>query len=248
LELHADDERTLAIDLAYDAALHTSPWLGFEFATSNAREAKESQYAVRFAREVGATAVVVIGIDSVRGHPALVGALVDLASGREIRRASLALEPTPSETRVRALARFLGGEEPVEGLDVEVGGKTRPPRDERSSPPRRWMLWAGLGGAVLGTAIGGGLALKFHFDASSAGDELDRTCAVSCTPEQVRALQDEQDAANRNAVIAGVAGGAIVITGIVFMIESRLGGASSSATASVVPTSGGFVGFYAKSF
>lgn len=249
IELKTDDERTLSFDGAYDTALHTSPWTGFEFTTSNAREANENRYATRFAGEVGASAVVVIGIDVVRDRPALVGSLVDMRTNRDIRRASLALEPVPSEARIRALARFLGGEDPVEGLDVEVGGSAveqLKPIAARSN--RQWMLWTGIGGTVVGIAAGGGLALKLQLDARAAADELERTCQVSCTPDQVRALQDEQRTATRNAIIAGVAGGAITLTGIVFIIASRLGSSSSASVMSLAPTPGGVVGYYTGSF
>lgn len=245
IELSADDERILAVDLGYDVALHTAPWTGFEFATDTEREKNENRYATRFAGEAGADAVVVVGVDVVRGRPALVGSLVDMRTSRDIRRASLALDPEPSETRVRALARFLGGDDSVEGLDIEVDDSGSPPS---TAGDRRWMLWSGIGGVVVGTAVGGGLALTLHLDARAAADELERTCAASCTPDQVRALQEQQRTSNRNAIIAGVSGGAIVVTGIAFIIASRFGGNAQSDSVALVPARGGVVGFYTGTF
>lgn len=246
IELANEDERILAIDLAYDTALSTSPWMGFEFASARERETNENRYATRYASEAGADAVVVVGIDVVRGRPSLVGSLVDIRSSRDIRRASLALEPAPSEGRVRALGRFLGGDDSVQGLDIEVDGSAV--GSARTTGDRRWMLWGGVAGVVVGTAAGGGLALKMRLDATAAAEELDRTCATSCTPDQVRALQSEQKTSNRNAIIAGVSGGAIALTGIVFIIASRFGGDSNSTSVAVTPTPGGGVAYVAGTF
>ncbi len=53
IEVRADDERVIAFDIDYEVSLHTSPWTGFEFATSAQREADENRYATRFADEAG---------------------------------------------------------------------------------------------------------------------------------------------------------------------------------------------------
>jgi hypothetical protein len=246
VELAADDERIVAFDLGYEVALHTAPWTGFEFASNKERETNENRYATRYASEAGADAVVVVGIDVVHGRAALVGSLIDLRSSRDIRRASLALEPEPSEGRVRALARFLGGDDSVQGLDIEIDGSASVATATGSD--RRWMLWSGVAGVVLGTAVGGGLALKLHLDAEAAADELERTCAMSCTPDQVRVLQSQQRSSNRNAIIAGVSGGVIAITGVAFIIASRFGRNSHATSVAVMPASGGLVGYVAGTF
>jgi hypothetical protein len=248
VEVKADAEASLTIDLDYDATVRTGGWTGFEFASAGQRDKHEARYAVRFARALGATGVVVVGIDQSRGRASVVGSLLELKSGRELRRASLALEPGPTEARLRSLARFLAGDDAASGLDVEInelradeddddGGAARDDASVGAGSDRRWMLWAGLGLGAVGAAAGGGLAVKFVLDAGAAGEEIDRRCAVACTPEELRPLEREQAAANRNAVIAGVAGGLVVVTGVVFIVSSRLG--SKQKHVAVVPTRDG---------
>jgi hypothetical protein len=248
-DVKPDEEAVLAIDPIYDVTLRTRPWTGFVFADAKSRDRDEPRYAARFASEVGASAVVVVGIDQIRGRPALYGSIIDRQTARELRRASIVLEPTPSVELIKGLAAFLGGEAAPEGLIVEVAGPQGVSVDNGHSgtASRSWMLWTGIGGAVVGAAAGGGLAIKFAFDARDAKDELDRACAVSCTSEQAHALESKQTSANRNAVIAGVAGGAIVATGVVFIVLSRLGKNSRNSVA-VVPTSGGVYASWALSF
>jgi hypothetical protein len=249
VEVKADAEASLTIDLDYDATVRTGGWTGFEFASASQRDKHEARYAVRFARALGATGAVVVGIDHSRGRASVVGSLLELKSGRELRRASLALDPAPSEVRLRSLARFLAGDDAARGLDVEINELRDDDDDDESGgtggadgrggggSDRRWMLWAGIGVGAIGAAAGGGLAVKFVFDAGATGDEIDRRCAVACTPEELRPLEREQAAANRNAVIAGVAGGVVVVTGVVFVVMSRTG--SKAKHVAVVPTRDG---------
>lgn len=252
--VRADETASLSIDMRFDAVLHTSPaWIGFEFAGPGDRARDEATYALKVARETKAKGLIVVGIDHTNGRPSLIGVLLDLRAGREIRRASLALEPEPSAERVRSLARFLAGEEPVEGIDVLVqevaatAGDEPKARDDATSAPsdRRWMLWTGI--AAIGVGLGGGvLAIKFVGDAHDAGDELQRVCAVSCPGEQARSLESKQDRANRNAVISGVAGGVVAAAGVVFIIISQR--SSSAPSVAFVPVNSGAVATYSLAF
>ena len=117
--VNAGNETTIAIDAKLDQALHTDGWTGFAFASEADRDAHEAPDAAKIATSVGASAVAVVGIEEVRGRPAIVGSLVSLSSGREIRRASVAMEPDPSTDRLKALARYLAGEEPASGIEVQ---------------------------------------------------------------------------------------------------------------------------------
>lgn len=119
--VRANSETPLAIDARLDRAVHTGGWTGFAFGSDGDREQHEAAFAAQFANAIGATAVAVVGIEQIKGHGAVVGALVSLATGREIRRAAVAMEPDPSTDRLRALARFLAGDEPAAGLEVQVG-------------------------------------------------------------------------------------------------------------------------------
>ncbi|MBA3461637.1 MAG: hypothetical protein H0T46_16865 [Deltaproteobacteria bacterium] len=168
------DDITLTIDPVFDAAVHTTGWSGFAFQTAAERERLESAYAAMFAKAIDGTAVVVISVDSVRSTRAIVGSLV-LLNGKEIRRASLALDPPPSSERVEALAKFLAGEKVTAGIDVELDGAipvltggnsgtgtgtgtgTPAPRDTDTKP--RWIGWPIITGVVAAGAIGTGAYL-----------------------------------------------------------------------------------------
>lgn len=150
---------TIEIDPTWDQTIRTGGFTGFSFATQADRDANEAPGAARFARAIGASAVVVVGIDDVHGKSAVVGSLVSLESGREIRRASIPIDPDPSTDRLRALARFLAGEDPVAGLDVQFANPYErdigdEPTSSSSDTPRwggwRWLT-GGLGIAALGT-------------------------------------------------------------------------------------------------
>ncbi len=101
-----------------------------------------------------------------------------------------------------------------------------PPPDPPPKNNRAWMKWSGIAGIGVG-AIGTGLAIKFALDGKSANDDLAEKCKTSCSSATALALESDGKAANRNAVIFGVAGGAILVTGVVFLVLSR-GGSSSS--------------------
>jgi hypothetical protein len=157
---------TLAIDPRLDQAVRTDGWTGLQFAGEGEREAHESVYAAAMANAIGASAVAVVGVDHVHGHPAVVGALVSLETGRELRRASVAIEPDPPTERLRALAHYLAGDEPAAGLDIQT--PIVPPSDQRGGVPSatrdvprtRWGGWPWLtGGAAVIALVAGGYLL-----------------------------------------------------------------------------------------
>lgn len=242
--IRANQETTLAIDGAYDAVVHTSGgWTGLLFADASDRARHEARYAATLARELGAREVVVIGIDQVQGRPALVGALVDRATGRWLRRASLALDPDPSSERVRTLARFLTGEAPAEGLAVQVrqgqpvlGGADGGPR-----PRRRWMRWSGIAALGLG-AVGLGTGLTYALDARARDRDLQEICAVSCTSAQALTLEDARDQATRRAIIFASVGGAVLATGVVLVLLS--GSRDPDPVVTIAPLPGGAIASY----
>lgn len=150
---------TVEIDPAWDHEVRTAGFTGLSFASQQDRDDREAPHAARFARLLGASAVAVVGIDEVHGRSAVVGVLVSLQSGREIRRASIPIEPDPSAERLRALARFLAGEDPEAGLDVQFANPFD--RDIGNKPDApgapRWGGWRWITGAlgVAGLATGG---------------------------------------------------------------------------------------------
>lgn len=160
--VRANEEATVEIDPTFDLAIRTTGYTGLAYANTADREENEATHAARFARAVAASAVAVVGIDDVKGKASVVGALISLQSGREIRRASIPLEPDPSNDRLRALARFLGGEDAAPGLDVQFAtaatteqGPTLKQKDRPEQPSTRWGGWRWL---TLGLGVGGLIA------------------------------------------------------------------------------------------
>lgn len=130
------------------------------------------------------------------------------------------------------------------------------PEKPETPPPaandRAWMKWAGLAGVGLG-AIGGGLGIKFALDSKGYNDDLKTKCATSCTSDQALQIQSDGKAANRNAVIFGVAGGALFVGGAVLVVLSMTGSSSSQPSdsepaASLQFTRGGATASYAWRF
>lgn len=160
----AGEDTRIEIDLAFDQAIHTGAWTGLTFASGSERDKREAAYATRFAQAIGGTAVSVVGIDESRERPALVGSLINLASARDARRAAIALDPPPPEERVRALARFLAGDEPEKGLEVLVDrpapapvatvvAAPAPVVEEHGSGPWKWITGVGAVGAIATGAV-----------------------------------------------------------------------------------------------
>ncbi|HEX5063527.1 MAG TPA: hypothetical protein VFV99_29320 [Kofleriaceae bacterium] len=131
--------------------------------------------------------------------------------------------------------------EPLEKPEDEERPETPP-----AANPRGWMKWAGIAAIGVG-ALGGGLAIKFALDGKSANDDLAKLCETSCTGADAKALESDGNAANRNAVIASVAGGAFLATGVVFLVLSR-SGATQQPEVSLQLTRGGAAAGYAWRF
>jgi hypothetical protein len=245
VEVRANETATLTVDLAYDRTVRTEGFSGLLFASAEERTRNEARYALTFAREVKAASVIVVGIDYTNGRPEIVGSLLDIQNGRPLRRASLALEPEPSADRIRSLARFLAGGQAADDIQVQVREAESPAVHEESPSSAtgtaggsRTKLWFGLG-AIGAGLVGGALTYKFIGDAGDFGDELNRVCAVSCTANQARTLEDNQDSANRYAIVSGVAGGVAVVTGVVLIVLWRRD--RPSPTVALAPTSGGSI-------
>jgi hypothetical protein len=120
--------------------------------------------------------------------------------------------------------------------------------------PRAWMKWAGIGGIAVG-AIGVGLGLKFAVDGKGYNDDLQTKCATSCTSAEALAIQADGKAANRNAVIFSVAGGAVLAGGVALLVLSFTGNRAQPVAeeeeepaASLQLTRGGVTASYAWRF
>ena len=160
--VRANGKATVEIDAPLDQAIRTTEYTGLSFATQADRDVHEALYAQHFAKVVGASAIAVVGIEEVRGRSAVVGTLISLQTGREIRRASIPVEPDPSRDKLRALARFLAGDDPAPWLDVQYAGSARDEGGHATDTAHdtrgggRWGGWRFVTGglAVAGLATG----------------------------------------------------------------------------------------------
>jgi len=247
VSVRANSETVVTIDAELDQAIHTRGWTGFLFSSDAARDAHEAQFAASFANAIKAPSVAVISIEQVKGHAAIVGALVSLESGREIRRASVALDPDPSTDRLKALARFLAGEQPGAGIDVLVGDGVKESshgdtarsdgdehNDDRGEPSGggggRWGGWKYItaGGAV--GAIGAGVYLAVEDGKCQSPPMPGHPCnnVYSYSPFQYVTL----------------AGGAVLAAATVYLFAT-MSHEDSGRTAYVAPTQGGAVAGFA---
>jgi len=178
--VHAGGEATAVVDAAFDQAVHTTGWTGFQFATAAAREAHEAAYAAQFAHAIGAHSVALVGIDTVKGRSAVVGSLISLDTGREIRRASVQLDPDPSTEHLKALAKYVTGEPAGDGVEVLDTNKvvehptTGAPHHEivegqMVTVDRRWggYRWIALGATI---GLGGTSAALYYLNGKCKGE------------------------------------------------------------------------------
>ncbi|HET9622646.1 MAG TPA: hypothetical protein VFP84_14840 [Kofleriaceae bacterium] len=257
VEVRPGEESAVTIDLAFDEALHVArDWTGLSFATDADRVANESQYAARFATELGARSVAVVGIDVVQGHKVVIGSLINLATGWELRRATLAIDAPPPRDRLRALAKFLAGEAPASGIEVMVDSNGKGPPQGRhvdlvaardgapvAAPSRdvprdehpRWSGWKWISGGAAVAAIGAGTALVV----------LNGQCSATKSPVNGQCPRQYQ---TLGAGLGVLAGGAVLagITTYLWLTEPRAKPATKAAF--VAPTSGGALAGFAATF
>jgi hypothetical protein len=164
VDLKAGDSLRLELDPTFESSLVTSPeWSGFVFRDRVEREQREVELATRFGSAVEAIGVIVVGIDIKNERSVVYGALLNPATGKELRRGSVVIDTSPPPERLRALARFLTGDKPTDGVQVDDGNKARVSTlgisdltlgdadHSRSAGP--WK-WAATGGAVAGLGAG----------------------------------------------------------------------------------------------
>jgi hypothetical protein len=240
VQVNANEEATVTIDADFDVVVHSSPkWSGFLFPEAGTREKQESLYAAAFANALDARGVVVVGIDQVRGRPVIVGALVNLMTGREIRRASINLDPDPPVERLRSLAKFIAGDNAAPGIDIQLAG------DVGAAPvgngegvqigslgkPQHGGMWGGwkyITGAAAVGALGVGAYLL-----SVDGDCSDDACAYY-----------------RDTTVSGWAtvGGGAVLAGVTVYLFIRGSGETQTKSAFIVPAHGGAYAGYSMRF
>lgn len=183
VELKVGESVRLEIDPAFEASLVTSPeWSGFVFRDRVEREQREVELAARFGTAAEALGVIVVGVDIKGDRSVAYGALINPVTGKELRRGSVVIDTSPSPDRLRALARFLTGDKPIDGVEVHDGLRDANPRlgsslttsgqvnAGRSGGSGPWK-WIATGSAVAG--IGAGVTLLL----------LDGACTSDPPPE-----------------------------------------------------------------
>ena len=163
----------------------------------------------------------------------IVGSLISLQTGREIRRASVSLDPDPSNDRLQALAHFLAGDPPAAGIEVQLGVRDRSTaqRREATMPSSgRWGGWKWIAGtATVGALAAGGVLLA-----------LDGRCKQ--TPDPGRPCNDVY--ANSPGQWIGLGAGAVLAGLTIYLFATQPSAPLRSAYVAPAP-SGGVVGFAA---
>jgi hypothetical protein len=261
VEVHAGEEAAVTIDLAFDEAVHVAAdWTGLSFASDADRAANESPYAARFATELGARSVAVVGIDVVQGHKVVIGSLINLATGWELRRATLAIDTPPPRDRLRALAKFLAGEAPASGIEVMVNSNGKGPpqgrhvdlstvrsergvggpamsRDAPAEDHPRWSGWKWISGGAAVATLGVGTTLVV----------LNGKCSASTSPTNGQCPRQYQTI---GAGLGVIAGGAVLagVTTYLWLTEPAAKPVKPTRAAFVAPTSGGALAGLAGTF
>jgi hypothetical protein len=241
VNVRARDTSLVTIDAAYDRVVQTSQtWTGLAFANAADRERSEIEHASRFAGALDASAVAIVGIDTVRGKPMIVGALINRNRNADIRRASVALDPKPSQERLVALAVFLAGDGPApEGIEVEIVSAPNVPIAPGPGPvdpgseKRGWGGWKYLTGALALGALGVGGYLV----------AIDGTC-----PQDVQMGAQCPNLYNTGVPGYLSLGGGVALAGVTVYLFVRAGSKSKPSAAFVMPTRDGAVASFSLRF
>ncbi|MBI5479727.1 MAG: PEGA domain-containing protein [Deltaproteobacteria bacterium] len=156
----ASGEQELVLDLELDSALTRDAHPALAYPEADARTLLEIGHATALGRALGAREVILVGVGSQQGRPALMGTVVAVDSARTVRAGFVTLEPAaPDRATLESFGRFLRVGAPGPGVVVQVGAATAPPSP--SPAPRRgaraWLRWVGLGVGLVLAATGGAL-------------------------------------------------------------------------------------------
>ncbi len=230
-------EAVVEIDPRLDQSLVTNGYTGLSFPARSERVKYQGQFAAQFAKSVGANAVALVGIDQYEGKNVVVGTLVSLETGEQIRSAMIPVSPDPTTALLKSLAQFLTGSEAAPGLSVIPigGGETvtadgeivRKPLDrDAGEGGGRWGGWRWLTGSVGLAGLATGAVLV----------GLDGRCSKQPPPGQQ--CNDLYSTAVPGYLALGAGA---VVTGIaVYLFATH----ESGHVATVTPTQGGAVASY----
>lgn len=223
--ISSNKETKLDIDWQLETALVVSPSSIALRLRSETERRRLPSYVARLAERGNIEqSITVFIVTSECDRIALSGARFDRSKQWQRARGGKILLTRPDTIAIRKLVLSVLKNEPSPDVltDESATGECPPEEStvvdttEHVTSGRAWMKWTGIAGIGVGI-VGGAFAIKFARDSRDAGAEFDRVCAVMCTSEQARNLLDAQSSANRNLTIAGIAGGAAVVTGGVFL-------------------------------
>jgi len=186
VSVHPGADARVDVGWGLEARLRSDAFNGLAFASQGQLDRDAVPFALRVARELGAGAAVIITIGEADGHRAVIGTVVDVATGAVRRRGTMALEPTlPPERKLRLLGRYLAGDEVNDpllrtGQAVARVDADRPSPRAGSSFRRRAGLVVGIAGvASLGAGTYFGIrTLQLHGQAKEEC-EPDWTCSAN---------------------------------------------------------------------
>ena len=231
--LAAGEKRVVPISWALDSVLHTDgDRVVLRFRNEVDRSAREGEFALVLAREVGAKRVAVLGIRQVNGQQRVIGTLY-AATRKTPDGAWLAAEPTlPRREALTALGNYLGGDRSgaalIEKLDPGAIGRPNLPKRDRDvtrGGSSRALGWITL--AVGAAAIAGGTALVLIHE-----DEFDDSGDRNPNPRATRVP----------GIITLSAGAVITGVGVVLLLRSSGSGeqqARAGLELDLAPTDGG---------
>lgn len=202
----------LSVQWAFDAALQNDgDRLFLSFTSPSALESEQAGHANRLARRLDADEILTLSIRTIDGRRTVEGQVQSRESSRFLRRGAVAVEPVVPHDRLRALARFLAGDDQAAKLidrvtmDGALGAEPAPAAtvSDRPAPARPLRLWKWVtlttGLAAAGT---GAYLIAVH------ESEFDDTGARR---------NDHRD--TRTAGIAtAAAGGALIALGVIFFV------------------------------
>lgn len=111
-------EATVSITWLAESTLRTDEThVSFVFAEEAGRSKSENAESVRLTRLINASSVIVLSIRDYNGQRSIVGSYLAVDSSKPIRTAAISVDPVvPSEDKLRAMGRFLAGDEAARKL------------------------------------------------------------------------------------------------------------------------------------
>lgn len=236
VEVRSNRVTKVELDWELENMIATSDaWVGLRLASAPTMELAR-KLSRRSNRE---QIVILLGLEHICGRVAIRGARFNTLR-QSADGGGIVFLGDHDAVKLRALARYLVKQESSREVLASDRARSCGARDteqangDAAQPLRMRYALGALGGFAL---LGGGFAIKFGLDTNAAADELASVCAVSCTSEQARALQNAYDDARRNAIIAGSLGGLALAGGVALFLYTRHTSAGSAIV--IAPNAGG---------